>query len=420
VTGTLQQGVPSLPRTRRLPPWAVVLLLYAATRAWSWFVLITVARHQGASPWGGARPGYLEFIGFWDSDWYRQIAEGGYPSELPASPSGETLPNAWAFYPLYPAIVRAVMGITGLSWNAAGGAVSLACGAGASLLLYRLFRREDGGAGLDRFALTCTALVLLNPVAPVLQVPYAESLSLLLLAGVLLAVLRGRLKIAAALVLLACLSRPIGVPLGAMLGIWWCVRAVAAYRQEAAGGDVVPRSRQRRALNALRRTRGPLALALWACACALGWVFAAWAVTGRPDAYTAAETAWRGEHLLPFQPWLEQSLAYLGPLGPLVLVVLVGGFVLALRSRAAVASLPARLRLWCACYLVYLLAFLFPQTSTFRLLLPLFPLAAPLAAASRSRAYRALLLVGAALGQLIWVGWLWHWQELPGGGDYPP
>ena len=53
-------------------------------------------------------------------------------------------------------------------------------------------------------------------------------------------------------------------------------------------------------------------------------------------------------------------------------------------------------------------------------LLPTFPLAAPLVEVSRSRGYRVLLLVGAGLGQLLWVGWLWHWKKLPSGGDFPP
>ncbi|MCP3426086.1 hypothetical protein NBM05_08735 [Rothia sp. AR01] len=113
-------------------------------------------------------------------------------------------------------------------------------------------------------------------------------------------------------------------------------------------------------------------------------------------------------------------MVYLGPFGPVVLLALLGAFVLAMRSRAVTTSLSLPLRLWCGAYVVYLLVFLFPQTSTFRLLLPLFPLAAPLAAVSESRAYRVLLLVGAALGQIVWAGWLWHWHELPGGGDYPP
>ena len=82
--------------------------------------------------------------------------------------------------------------------------------------------------------------------------------------------------------------------------------------------------------------------------------------------------------------------------------------------------LAAPLNLWCLSYFAYLILFLNPQSSTFRLLLPLFPLVIVVAAASRSRAYRWALLVAGACAQWGWVGWLWHWKQLPGGGDYPP
>ena len=48
------------------------------------------------------------------------------------------------------------------------------------------------------------------------------------------------------------------------------------------------------------------------------------------------------------------------------------------------------------------------------------PAAAALVHVSESRAYRVLLVIAGAVLQLVWVGWLWHWKQLPGGGDYPP
>ena len=57
-----------------------------------------------------------------------------------------------------------------------------------------------------------------------------------------------------------------------------------------------------------------------------------------------------------------------------------------------VAALGTELRLWCCCYMGYLLVFLHPQTSTFRMLLPLFPLALSAALVSRSRAYRGTVV----------------------------
>ena len=74
--------------------------------------------------------------------------------------------------------------------------------------------------------------------------------------------------------------------------------------------------------------------------------------------------------------------------------------------------------IWCAAYMVYLGVFWLPQTSTFRILLPLFPLALVLMNYGKdSRAYRWLLVFFGLVLQLIWVGWLWH-SHGPGGLEY--
>ena len=168
------------------------------------------------------------------------------------------------------------------------------------------------------------------------------------------------------------------------------------------------------------RRAGQLVSALLVCACALVWPAIAWSATGRVDAYTATETAWRGTYLAPIQPWLTQGYLYFGYAAPILLVLLILGFVALCLSPVARSVLAAPLNLWCVCYFAYLILFLNPQSSTFRLLLPLFPLVVVAAALSRSRAYRWALLVGGACAQWGWVGWLWHWKQLPGGGDYPP
>ena len=120
-------------------------------------------------------------------------------------------------------------------------------------------------------------------------------------------------------------------------------------------------------------------------------------------------------------PWFDAAAGLFGPvLGLTAPVLLVAGGTVLLGTRVVRERLDLLTRVWLASYAVYLLLFLHPQSSTFRLLLPLFPLALPLAAVSDSRAYRVACVVFGALLQLVWVGWLWHWKQLPGGGDYPP
>jgi hypothetical protein len=119
-------------------------------------------------------------------------------------------------------------------------------------------------------------------------------------------------------------------------------------------------------------------------------------------------------------PWFDTGRFLFGPiLGVLAPFALVAVVVLYLTS-ARVRLIGVELRLWCAAYALYLLAFLYPQSSTFRMMLPFFPLAVAGAALSRSRAYRGTVLVMFVLLQIVWVVWLWDWSELPGGGDWPP
>ncbi|GEO93948.1 hypothetical protein [Kocuria turfanensis] len=391
-------------RLAAAPWWAQAALVWAASRVWAWAVFTTVGRQQGPGPWGDGALGYLAFTGIWDSDWYERIAREGYPGSVPRDEAGRTQENAWAFYPVFPLLVRAVTGLTGAGWDAAASVVSLAAGFGAALLVHRLFLRF---AAPDT-ALWGLAFVAFNPVAPVLQVPYAESLHLALLAGALLLVARGRHLAAAPVVLVMCLTRPAGVPFAAALGITWLVRTVARHR----AGQL------RRAADAFD---GLFALAVFSCAAALAWPAIAWWATGEPTAYTETETVWRGGGLVPVVPWFDAGTDLFGPVAGLAApVLLVAGCVLVLRSRVVRERLDLLTRVWLASYAVYLLLFLHPQTSTFRLLLPLFPLALPLAAVSDSRAYRVACVLFGAVLQLVWVGWLWHWKQLPGGGDYPP
>ncbi|MFT2689523.1 hypothetical protein [Clavibacter zhangzhiyongii] len=89
-----------------------------------------------------------------------------------------------------------------------------------------------------------------------------------------------------------------------------------------------------------------------------------------------------------------------------VLVVAVSAGMLIL-TRPSVRALGPELRIWVAAYGVYLLAVFFPQSSLFRLLLPMIPLAGALAL-PRSRAYRVALVLAAIAGQWVWIDVVWR------------
>ncbi len=402
------------------PGWQQALIVLALTRLFDALVLGVVARFQAQSLWTGPDPGYLGMVSLWDGDWYRRIAETGYPAALPVGADGQVSQNAWAFYPLYPLLGRSVSTLLGVSWPVAASVVSLACAAGAVVLMRDLVERTCG----PRLALWTVVLFCVYPAAPVLQLAYAESTAMLLLVCLLWCLGRGSYLTAVPVVLLLGVTRPVAVPAAVVVGVH-LVRLVHRRWRRAgaspvplgmdgggpigvAGGGPVGRGTLVRA--------GVLTLA---AGVAIGlWPLVAAVVTGSPRAYTDTELAWRTSHsLLPFLPWLDVSRYLLGSvLGPVVLVLLLAGTAGWLASRRA-RVIAGDLRVWVVAYLGYLLVVFDPFTATFRLLLPLFPLGTLLAAASRSPAYRRALAVFGLLTQVVWLAWLWRFSPP---ADWPP
>jgi hypothetical protein len=394
-------------RLARWPWWIQVGAIYVAARLVSACIFMAAALHQGVNPWFPAKPDYWNFINIWDARWYGEALRNGYPAVLPTDAAGNVQENAWAFYALFPVLGRLVSALTGMgpAWSLT--LIAMVCGLGAALVAYCIFRHR----ATHRTALWGTVFFSTFPVSPVLQVPYAESLNLLLLGTALLLVLQRRYLQAMPVVLLMGLSRPTGVPFAAMVGLLLAYRGWQRWRPSRRRQDRAEPAPQLWPLAGLTAVSGIAALL---------WPAIAWAVTGDIEAYTKTETVWRGHDLVPFKPWFDTGILLFGPvLGVLAPFVFVAAVALFMMSRP-VAALGTELRLWCCCYLGYLLVFLHPQTSTFRMLLPLFPLALAAALVSRSRAYRGTVAIMFVLLQIVWIVWLWAWAPLPGGGDYPP
>ncbi|MBN9606434.1 MAG: hypothetical protein J0G30_07470 [Actinomycetales bacterium] len=393
----------ALVRLRLTPWWLRVAVVWALSRVVTTAILLAAAHAQVANPWTGPGPSYGSFASIWDGHWYYIIAVSGYPTELPVADWGGVGENAWAFLPVYPFLARAVMALTGLSFEAVGPGIALVFGLGCALVLHRLLSRVLGeGRALGAVVLFCFA-----PLSAILQVAYAESLALFLLLLALLFVVERRYVLLVPVLPVMALTRPSGLAFALFLALhfaqrWWVRRRdpfPLVERLEVAG------------------------VAIWSGIAGLAWPAIAWAVTGSPTAYTDTELAWRVpyigvQHLLPFAPWIQGAEWWLRwfvarelalPLGLVLLAVVVGGYVAFLLTPWA-RRLGPELRLWLVAYPVYLLAVFFPQSSTFRLLVPLAPGLGALAV-PRSRAWIVLLAALGVGGQILWVHWCW--QVLP-------
>lgn len=397
---------------RRWPWWAQTLAVYALARAWSALVLVAVAQHQVATLWGPASPPYAAYTGLvWDATWYREIAVDGYPTVLPTGPDGAVQQNPWAFFPLFPLLVRGVMTVTGAPWEVAGPTLALVVGAVAMLLVHTAVRRGAPRAVAARpgLPLATVAVVAGSPAGPVLQAAYTESLALALVAGTLVLVLARRYAWAAGTVLALGLTRAVALPMVVVVLVHAACRLRAARRGEDrfGGADV----------------RGLVGLLAAAGASGVAWPTICGAVTGVPDAYLLTQAAWRARpDVVPVLPWLDVARWLWGDVGgPVALAALLAVAVAVLLSPPA-RRLGPELWAWTAGYGAYLVGVVEPGTSLVRFGLLAFPLGAVVAGAVRRRgpASRAWLALVLALGAALQVAWTWElWRLTPPSG-WPP
>jgi hypothetical protein len=391
-------------RWRLLPWWLRITVVYTLSRVLTTVLMSGFARIQTANSFTVQQPSYLSFASIWDGAWYRVIAASGYPSTLPIDAAGHVTENAWAFMPAYPFTVRALMTVTGGSFEFVAVGVSLLAGWGAALVFRRLMGRFLEPAR----ATFATVLFCVAPVSVMFQVAYAEAMGVLLLLVALLLLVQRRYWAMLPVVLLLGITRPTGLAFALLMGMFVLV------------GVLRPAWLRMSERLTLRTALAPAVVAVVSGLVGLAWPAIAWAATGVPRAYTDTELAWRSSYigwgeLVPFAPWVQGfGWWFRQPAGTILLVVVLVGFV-AVVFQPAARRIGLELRLWGLAYLVYLLAVFFPQSSTWRILLPIAPLLG-VVALPRSRVYRVAMVVLAVVLQWTWLYYCW-WVD---GYDWTP
>ncbi len=396
-------------RYRLTPWWVKVIAIFAVSRGVTTTILLAFASRQATNSWTGASPGYFDFAKIWDGHWYYIVSVVGYPASLPLTADGHVRENAWAFMPAYPALVRVLTVATGVDFAYIAVIVSVAFALGTALMFYRLMTLViPGNAALFSVVLFCFA-----PLSPILQVAYAESMHLFLLTCALYLLVQRRYWMLLPVIAVMSLTRPSGLAFALALALhvghrWW-VHVRRPGTDSFSVGERV----------------ASIVTALFSAVMGFAWLLVAWVVTGSFTAYTDTELAWRASYigykeLAPFAPWVQSAGFWGSMMGipgswlVVVLIIVVATFG-ALMFSPWVRRIGVDLRFWVVSYALYLLAVFFPQSSTFRLLVPLFPLLGA-AAQPKSPVYRVVIVVLFTLGQIGWVYIAW-WVD---GYDWTP
>ena len=190
-------------------PWVDALVL--------WFVVLLALF---ASVWLGARGPFATYggvdsspyagsglFGGWfrfDGNWYAQIASSGYWFAGPEEQS------AVAFFPAYPSLLWTLHSVTSISVKLLGSLVTMACGLGAVIAIFRWFR-DHATSRIARISLL--TLVLYPYVFYLFGAVYGDALFILAAVGAFLLLEHDHPILAGLLGAVATATRPVGIAL---------------------------------------------------------------------------------------------------------------------------------------------------------------------------------------------------------------
>ena len=426
----------------RFPHRLQVLIVWLAMTLLVLLIFNLSAIDTPASEWVPAKPDYLKHVSLWDATWYHRIVIGGYPDKLSYyETNGHVRQNTWAFMPVFPLLGKTLASMVsdgvGRSYFACAVVVSWISSAAVALGLDAWLCPRVG----KRASLLGVALFFSFAPAIVMQLPYAESLTLALLTFGFILLTKRRFIWAIMLFGIAELTRPIGVPLGAAIGLWWFWEELRArgivsptsrfnssflpFKKSAdATGNVsdVAATTPQTATTPLDISPTPLSkkdriwlfvTAIITCAGALFWPAFAWFITGVPTAYTDTETAWREDNLAPFMSWIKQANIYGGPNSGIVALIAVLVLSICALSSSQLRKLGRLAWMWCVCYWVYLLIFFDPSSSILRMLLMMAPLAWVLGVKLSNHLRAAVAFISlSVVSQVLWIAWIWDAHSL--------
>ncbi|WP_211253441.1 hypothetical protein [Knoellia subterranea] len=383
-------------------PIRAILIVYVASRLVALGALwIAATWFQNPAGVGHLDPTVGDLIGLWDGEWYETVATQGYPVPLPADPvTGRLTYSAWAFYPLFPFLVRPLMAL-GIPFTVGAVGLNVVLGGVAALLVWALFRHglhAEPQPGRQRLALVAACLWCFYPATGVMLKPYTEPLAVVLVAASLLYLMRRRYAVVALLALPLGLTRGVAAAMGCAALIHLVVRV----REDRAAG-VAPLRGQRLSAAVMLVVTGLSGIA---------WPVFAGVVSGIPTAFFQVQEAWGQKPASgPFVLWLDWAWSAHGLLGVVVLVALCGTYLALILGRHG-RWIPVEVRAWAVAYPLYLFAVVRPITSMWRFLLLDFPIAALLASVAMRTSTgesivghwrrRVAILLVPIIGGLVW------------------
>jgi hypothetical protein len=378
------------------------LAIFALTRLYGFVIIAFASRHQVALPSPDHpgiyqftphpdSPGYLGLITNWDGQWFERIATNGYHLPAAGDPHGKDALWAFAFLPVFPTVVGAMMTVTGLSFGVCVTIVNLVAGGAAMVVMFVLVERTAGRLAAGAAVLFTNCFV----AAPLFQAAYSESIALLLVCTALLLIARRRYGWATAAVVLLSLTRLVTPPLAVVV----IVHAFVRYRG--------------RAKDPIRRgeVAGMVVLAVASAVSVSLWSTITNAITSGVKATGADRGSVSNAVVAGRFGWFTNAYEHIGWIGVIGLALLVVLFAVAGVSRLT-RTWGLEVRTWFAIYPIYLLSVAGVHAGMFRYLLLAFPLALLMIGSpepgSIPRKRAALVVAVSVISLALQVPWVSH------------
>ena len=242
----------------------------------------------------------------WDGQWYRVIAEQGYPAVLPRVGWGGIDMNPWAFFPVFPMTAGLIMKVTGLPFSVVAPMLSIVIGFAAMHVLFKLVDQAVGRwEAIVAVVATCFSIA-----SPAFSASYTESTALLGVVTVLCLLRKRQYWWVALALLVLSLSRNVVIAMVPVI----IAHAVVRWRQGDEGEHPV------------RLRVGLGVLAAYAGALTFLWPTIVTIATDTPNAYNDTMLAWNIETKIKLYLWWNLLYDYWGVIGQVAGVLGIAAF----------------------------------------------------------------------------------------------
>ena len=244
---------------------------------------------------------YSSLIAKNDAGWYLKIAENGYSKKYSAKEIGysngaDFIQSEWAFFPLYPFILKAISTISFLDLKQSGVLISFLLSYLSFYIFYQLLKVLGSD---DKKALYSTFVLIVLPFHYYFSMIYTESLFFILLLLAFIAILKNKLYFLPIILSALVLTRPNGLFMLIPLFVFALEKDVIL-KQSLSWKNLVEKETLKKSVHLSKYfVAGPIVF--------IAWLFYQKLNTNEFFAFSIAQRGWYREFMFPILAFFRRG-----------------------------------------------------------------------------------------------------------------